>query len=133
MSKQYYQISSTGYPVVSPIQLDDTFIEYTVGEEPQELVDALEELEAQELVEKESQEASALRDAQMLEGFEYNGVKCSVTSEDGNAILQVKGAFELGLTETVIKFKNGSSLAMTSGEFVDFALEFVTERNKFFS
>ena len=41
MIKQYYQISSTGYPIISSIQLDDLFVEYIVGEEPQELIDAL--------------------------------------------------------------------------------------------
>ena len=47
MSKQYYQISTTGYPVVSSIELEG-FIEYTVGEEPQELVDAFTAVTMQE-------------------------------------------------------------------------------------
>lgn len=38
---QFYKLSENGYPLISPILLDD-FIKYTVGEEPQELKDALE-------------------------------------------------------------------------------------------
>ena len=53
MIKQYYQISSTGYPIISSIQLDEMFVEYKVGEEPQELLDALsKEQEAQDLQSK---------------------------------------------------------------------------------
>jgi len=78
------------------------------------------------------QEASKLREVNMLTGFTYNGTQISVTSEDGNGLLQVKSSFELGLTETVIHFKNGSKLPITATEFPEFALAFATERAKYF-
>lgn len=81
----------------------------------------------------EKQEASRLRDEAMLKGFEYNGTDISVTKDDGDGMVQVKASFELGLTSTVIHFTNGSKLPMTAEEFPKFALQFVTERGKFFS
>lgn len=79
------------------------------------------------------QEASKLRDEAMLKGFVYNGMDISVTKDDGDSMVQVKVSFELGLTSTVIHFANGSKLPMTAEEFPAFALQFVTERGKFFS
>lgn len=79
------------------------------------------------------QEASKLRDEAMLKGFVYNGMDISVTKDDGDGMVQVKVSFELGLTSTVIHFANGSKLPMTAEEFPAFALQFVTERGKFFS
>lgn len=46
---QYYQISGTGYPIISPIMLDG-FTAYEVGKEPKVLMDAFtaqERIEAQ--------------------------------------------------------------------------------------
>lgn len=68
----------------------------------------------------------------MIAGFEYNGYQVSVTAEDGSGVLQVKGAFELGLTDTVIHFANGTEMPITSDDFAAFALAFVTERNSYF-
>lgn len=79
------------------------------------------------------QEASKARDEAMLKGFEYNGMDISVTKDDGDGMVQVKASFELGLTSTVIHFANGSKLPMSAEEFPAFALQFVTERGKFFS
>lgn len=79
------------------------------------------------------QEASKLRDEAMLKGFVYNGMDISVTKDDGDGMVQVKASFELGLTSTVIHFSNGSKLPMSAEEFPAFALQFVTERGKFFS
>ena len=79
------------------------------------------------------QEASKLRAEAMLTGFEYNGYQISVTAEDGTCLLQVKGAFEMGVTDTVIHFKNGTKLPITASEFPSFALLFVNERNKYFT
>ena len=78
------------------------------------------------------QEASKLRAEAMLTGFEYNGYRISVTAEDGTGLLQVKGAFEMGVTDTVIHFQNGTKLPMSATDFPAFALLFVTERNKYF-
>lgn len=79
------------------------------------------------------QEASKARDEAMFKGFVYNGMDISVTKDDGDGMVQVKVSFELGLTSTVIHFANGSKLPMTAKEFPAFALQFVTERGKFFS
>jgi len=66
--------------------------------------------------------------------YELNGVSYNVpiTSEDAVGLLQVKAAFELGVTETNLKFSNNVVMPITSAEFPDFAVWFTTERNKFF-
>lgn len=79
-----------------------------------------------------AQEASQLRDQAMLTGIDYQGSMISLTDVDGNGMLQVKAAFEMGLPSTTIHFKNGTKLAMTAADFSAFALWFVTERNRFF-
>ena len=79
-----------------------------------------------------AQEASILRDQAMLTGIDYQGHMISLTDMDGNGMLQVKAAFEMGLTATTIHFKNGTKLPMTAADFPAFALWFVTERNRFF-
>ena len=73
-----------------------------------------------------------LRDEAMLQGAEYNGYQISFTKDDGDGLMQVKTAFELGLTETVIHFDCGTKMPMRAEDFKDFALWFVSERNKFF-
>lgn len=84
-------------------------------------------------------EAAQARDDAMLQGFIYgtntDGTDryISVTKDDGDGMVQVKVSFELGLTSTVIHFANGSKLPMSAEEFPTFALQFVTERGKFFS
>lgn len=79
-----------------------------------------------------AEQANQARTQAMLTGFTYNGHQISVTAEDGTGLLQVKGGFELGVTETTIHFTNGTKLPMTASEFPAFALLFVTERNKYF-
>lgn len=58
MQTQYYKISETGYPVISPIQLDG-FTAYEVGSEPKELSDAIQAQEIKETQEAKVQEAKA--------------------------------------------------------------------------
>lgn len=53
---QYYQISETGYPVISSIELDG-FTAYEVGKESKELSDAIEAQEVKEAQEAKVQEA----------------------------------------------------------------------------
>lgn len=77
-------------------------------------------------------EADKARDKAMLDGLDYNGTVVSFTKNDGDGLIQVKNAFEMGLTDTIIHFDNGSKLPMNVLNFPDFALWFVTERNKFF-
>lgn len=83
-------------------------------------------------VEQLVQEASKVRDDEMLIGVDYQGLMISLTDVDGNGMIQVKAAFEMGLQSTTIHFKNGTKLAMTGSDFPAFALWFVTERNRFF-
>ena len=74
-----------------------------------------------------------LRDEAMLQGAEYNGYQISFTKDDGDGIMQVKIAFELGLTETIIHFDCGTKMPIRVEDFMEFALWFVVERNKFFA
>ncbi|PLX49102.1 MAG: hypothetical protein C0613_08240 [Desulfobulbaceae bacterium] len=93
------------------------------------------EAERDQIIEskKPAPTADELRAAAMLTGADYNGQAVSLTAADGNGMLQAKAAFEMGLTETVIHFENGAEVPVTAAEFPDFALWFVTERNKFFA
>lgn len=77
-----------------------------------------------------------LRKESMLTGQPYtlNGTEYQVsfTANDGNGMLQVKSAFEMGLTNTVIHFDNGTKMPITNVEFQDFGLWFVNQRNQYF-
>lgn len=90
-----------------------------------------EELARQELAKQLEQ-----RKAKMIEGEVYtlNNVDypISFTKDDGDGLVQVKSAFDLGLTSTIIHFENGTKLPITSSEFPEFALWFVEKRNSFF-
>jgi len=86
----------------------------------------------QKLAEIAAVEARRQRAEQMLTGADYNGHQVSFTGDDGNGLLQVKAAFEMGLSDTVIHFANGGKMPITAEEFPAFAAWFVVERNKFF-
>ena len=79
--------------------------------------------------------AKEQRAAAMLEGDIYRlaGVdyRVSFTKDDGDGLMQVKAAFELGLTATNIHFANGTNMPIAATEFEAFALWFVTKRNGF--
>jgi hypothetical protein len=85
---------------------------------------------------KELEKQAAQRKADMIEGEVYtlNGVdyQVSFTKDDGDGLVQVKSAFDLGLASTVIHFENGTKLPITVNEFPVFALWFVEKRNNFF-
>lgn len=66
------------------------------------------------------------------EVYADTGVTVSFTSDDAMALLQVKAAFELGATSTVIEFSNGQKLPMTADKFLAFAGWFTAKRNAFF-
>lgn len=83
---------------------------------------------AQEAELKQKQERKNL----MLQGLEYNGYKISFTKDDGDGVVQVKSAFEMGLASTIIHFDCGTNMPIQKSEFNDFALWFMVERNKFF-
>ena len=92
---------------------------------------------AREQLEQEAlEEQSRLRKEAMLTGQPYtlNGIEyqISFTANDGNGMLQVKSAFELGLTNTTIHFDNGTKMPITNVEFQDFGLWFVNQRNQYF-
>lgn len=121
----------------SDVQMD--MLRVDLGDDVAEYESIISEIEANivpplpKTQEEIDQEVSQARDKAMLAGFEYNGVQISVTKDDGDGMVQVKASFELGLTSTVIHFANGTKLPMTAEEFPAFALQFVTERGKFFS
>ena len=90
-----------------------------------------EELDAQAL-EQSNIKAKELRAAAMLEGADYNGFQISFTKDDGDGLMQVKAAFELGLARTIIYFANGTKMPITAEEFEAFAVWFVNKRDEFF-
>ena len=134
--KKFYKIENGKAQVGSGQIVPESFIEYIVGQEPNELLEALET----ERLEKEEQalklEQSKARDEAMLAGATYKindtDYKISFTKEDGDGLVQVKSAFELGLTQTTIHFSNSTKIPISSSEFPDFALWFVNKRNEFF-
>ena len=136
MTKTFYKIENGQAQVGSGQIVPESFIEYIVGQEPQELLILLET----ERLEQEEQalklEQSKARDEAMLAGATYNlnnkDYQISFTKEDGDGLVQVKSAFELGLTQTTIRFSNGTKMPISSSEFQTFALWFVNKRNEFF-
>ena len=90
----------------------------------------------EQLAQIEAAQAKAERAAAMLSGAPYtlDGIeyKISFTKDDGDGLVQVKAAFELGLPSTTIHFENGTKLPITAAEFLPFAEWFVTKRNGFF-
>ena len=98
------------------------------------------EFTAEEIAEREAataeEQAKAERATAMLNGAPYtlDGIdyQISFTKDDGDGLVQVKSAFELGLTSTTIHFDNGTKMPITSAEFGAFAAWFVQKRNEFF-
>ena len=90
----------------------------------------------EQMAQIESAKAKAERATAMLSGAPYtlDGIeyKISFTSEDGNGMMQVRTAFELGLPSTTIHFENGTKLPISAAEFAAFAVWFVAKRNEFF-
>lgn len=82
------------------------------------------------------EEAKRTRINAMLAGATYSlnneDYQISFTKEDGDGLVQVKSAFELGLTQTTIHFSNSTKMPISSSEFPAFALWFVNKRNEFF-
>ena len=79
----------------------------------------------------------AIRDRKYL-GIDYINLKdevykVSLTSEDANGLIQVKTAFEMGITETNFYFENGTIVPLKSIDDLLHLGQFVSiERNKFF-
>ena len=93
------------------------------------------EFREEEVIEQEEMKARSNRknlgiDYTNLEGIIY---KVSLTNEDANGLIQVKTAFEFGITETNFECSNGTIVPIKSLEDLLHLGEFVvTERNKFF-
>ena len=87
-------------------------------------------------LEQAKQEAKEQRATAMLEGDVYTldgkEYRVSFTKDDGDGLMQVKSAFELGLASTIIYFANGAKMPITAEEFEAFAVWFVNKRNEFF-
>lgn len=88
-------------------------------------------------IEKEqAYEAELARNKAMLDGATYDingtGYAVSFTKDDGDGLMQVKSAFEMGLSSTVIHFENGTMMPINASEFLQFAVWFVNKRNEFF-
>ena len=58
--------------------------------------------------------------------------KVSFMKDDADGLMQVSMAFQLGLTNTVIHFENGTKMPIKNTEFEPFAIWFVGKRNSFF-
>lgn len=93
------------------------------------------EFTEEEIIEQE--ETKARLDRKNL-GIDYTNLsedvyKVSLTNEDANGLIQVKTAFEFGITETNFECSNGTIVPIKSLEDLLHLGEFVvTERNKFF-
>lgn len=79
--------------------------------------------------------AARERSEAMYRGEEYaeSGVMVPFRSDDALGLLQVKAAFDLGVSRTVIEFSNGQKLPMTPAEFPAFAKWFAEKRNSFYT
>lgn len=71
---------------------------------------------------------------QVGEPYELNNVVYQVpfTVEDATGMLQVKAAFDLGVSQTNFHFSNGVIMPLTAEDFYHFALWFAEKRNNFF-
>jgi hypothetical protein len=79
----------------------------------------------------ETNEAKANQDRK-TNGEDYNGFMIPFKKDDADGLMQVKAAFGLGITDTVIHFSNGTKMPMNVDEFAEFAVWFVNKRNEFF-
>ena len=71
-------------------------------------------------------------------GIEYTNLTdevyvVSLTNDDANGLIQVKTAFEMGITETNFYFENGTIVPLKSADDLLHLGQFISiERNKFF-
>ena len=123
------------------VNADDSSLQIWMGVQPIEMADItqqdFEALRAEseqyklelEWLNKKRHEVMLSGDSYTLDGKEY---KISFTSEDGNGMMQVRVAFDLGIEATTIHFANGTKMPITAAEFGAFAAWFVEKRNEFF-
>ena len=139
MEIQIVKKQKNGYLINDTITVGDGYSgwlleplnEWLANNDPEADFTEEEELAKQELFKQLEQ-----KKVKMLEGEVYtlNNVDYTIsfTKDDGNGVVQVKSAFDLGVTSTIIHFENGTKLPMTEDEFPEFALWFVEKRNSFF-
>lgn len=86
---------------------------------------------------QEELEAQSIYDRKYL-GIDYTNLedkiyKVSLTNDDANGLIQVKTAFEFGVTETNFYFENGTIVPLKSIDDLFHLGQFIAiERNKFF-
>ena len=126
---------------ICSVDADDSSLQIWMGVQPIEMVEiAQREFEAlraeSEQYKLESEWLNKKRHEEMLSGAPYmldgTEYQISFTSEDGNGVMQVRTAFDLGVEATTIYFSNGTKMPITSAEFGAFAAWFVVKRNEFF-
>ena len=85
----------------------------------------------------EEEKIKASNDRKNL-GIDYTNIlgdvyKVSLTNDDANGLIQVKTAFEMGITETNFYFENGTVVPLKSVDDLLHLGQFISiERNKFF-
>jgi hypothetical protein len=84
-----------------------------------------EDISAEYVIEKAKQEGSVYN----LNGVNY---KISLTSDDAIGLMQIKTAFDLGITKTVLYCANGTKVPLTPPDLMPLAQWFTQKRNQFF-
>lgn len=68
------------------------------------------------------------------QGFIYNGIQCSATSEDQHGLADIMVLFTSNLATSVnFHLENGNTLALTPENIEDFGAAFFAFRNQFFT
>lgn len=125
---KFYKIEDRKLNITdSSFNLPSPWVGYEVGEEPKELKDALQV--QQDEVEALMNTPKKIGEIYTLNDMDY---KVSFMKDDGDGMMQVNMAFQLGLTETVIHFENGTKMPIKNTEFESFAKWFIEKRNSFF-
>lgn len=83
----------------------------------------------EEIAEAEFKQAKAEGEIYTLNDVDY---KVPFMKDDADGLMQVNAAFQLGITNTVIYFSNGTKMPIQATEFQEFTVWFVTKRNSFF-
>ncbi|WP_373073879.1 hypothetical protein [Sulfurimonas sp.] len=79
--------------------------------------------------EQELEKVKSTGEIYTLNNVDY---QVSFMKDDADGLMQVSMAFQLGLTETIIHFENGTKMPIKNTEFEAFAIWFVGKRNSFF-
>ena len=122
--KLFYKIDNNGELITGGgIDIPSGYTEYTEDNLP----DAIGSL-------RDKQKKSDSIRLAKVNGEYYNNTEYKIpfTSNDALAVLQVKSAFEIGVTSTNIEFTNGTVMPIDHTEFQEFAVWFVNKRNDFF-